>query len=368
MTRSGGDALRRELLQLRKQQADAARREALLASAETAGRLGTWELRPGGQLTWSDNLYRLYGYEPGDVAPSPDVVFALTHPRDRPRVERTVKILLETGAVAGPLEYRVCLPGLGVRHLRATLALTERRSGRPERLIGSVFDFTEQRTAERAIATHLAVAESLARWTAFDEGAERLLRNLAAAIEIEAGLLWVVREDRLYLRAAWCSPAVAVGAFGSATACGELTARAFRGARPVIAASPAPRDSAGSELRTVVAFPATADGEALAVLEFCSLEEAPLPDGLERSLAGVGAEIGRFLRGRRGDFGVTRLTPREREVLGLAACGVTARGIAEQLTVAPATVKTHLEHIYAKLHVGDRAAAVAAALRLGLID
>jgi ATP/maltotriose-dependent transcriptional regulator MalT len=121
-------------------------------------------------------------------------------------------------------------------------------------------------------------------------------------------------------------------------------------------------------LRSVVAFPASAGGEALAVLELWSLDEPPLPEGLERSLAGVGAEIGRFLGGRRGDLGATCLTPREREVLGLAACGATARCIAERLTVAPATVKTHLEHIYAKLEVGDRAAAVATALRLGLID
>jgi DNA-binding CsgD family transcriptional regulator len=319
-------------------------------------------------LTWSDNLYRLYGYEPGDIAPSPAVVFALTHPGDRPRVEGTVKILLETGALAGPLEYRLCLPDLGIRYYRATLALTERRRGRPERMIGSVFDFTEQRTAERAIATHLAVAESLAEWRAFDQGAQRLLRNLAIAIGAEAGVLWAVRDDRLHLRAVWCSPAVAEGAFDSATACGGLTARALRDTRPVVAAPPGARDATERGLRSVVAFPASAGGEALAVLELWSLDEPPLPEGLERSLAGVGAEIGRFLGGRRGDLGATCLTPREREVLGLAACGATARCIAERLTVAPATVKTHLEHIYAKLEVGDRAAAVATALRLGLID
>ncbi|MEA2285186.1 MAG: two-component system, NarL family, nitrate/nitrite response regulator NarL, partial [Solirubrobacteraceae bacterium] len=42
--------------------------------------------------------------------------------------------------------------------------------------------------------------------------------------------------------------------------------------------------------------------------------------------------------------------------------------IAEQLFLSPATVKTHFEHIYEKLGVGDRAAAVAQALRTGLID
>jgi DNA-binding CsgD family transcriptional regulator len=65
--------------------------------------------------------------------------------------------------------------------------------------------------------------------------------------------------------------------------------------------------------------------------------------------------------------GAPRLTPRELEVLQLAADGGTTRAMAESLVLSPATVKTHLEHAYEKLGVRDRAAAVAEALRLRLI-
>jgi len=61
------------------------------------------------------------------------------------------------------------------------------------------------------------------------------------------------------------------------------------------------------------------------------------------------------------------LTPREVEVLELTAKGNSHREIARTLLVSPATVRTHFEHIYAKLGVHDRAAAVAQAMRLGLI-
>ena len=54
-------------------------------------------------------------------------------------------------------------------------------------------------------------------------------------------------------------------------------------------------------------------------------------------------------------------------MLTLAAEGFSGPQIAEQLFVSPSTVKTHLEHIYDKLGVGDRAAAVATALRTGLV-
>jgi DNA-binding CsgD family transcriptional regulator len=62
------------------------------------------------------------------------------------------------------------------------------------------------------------------------------------------------------------------------------------------------------------------------------------------------------------------LTPRETEVLQLASHGLTYSAIAEQLGVSGATIKTHLENAYPKLGVTDKAAAVAASLRHGLIE
>lgn len=62
------------------------------------------------------------------------------------------------------------------------------------------------------------------------------------------------------------------------------------------------------------------------------------------------------------------LTPREREVLTLTAAGVSAPEIGRRLFLSPATVKTHLQRTYEKLGVDDRAAAVAEAIRRGLIS
>ena len=61
------------------------------------------------------------------------------------------------------------------------------------------------------------------------------------------------------------------------------------------------------------------------------------------------------------------LSDRELEVLRLIAQGETNRGAAAHLFISEATVKTHLLHIYAKLDVNDRAAAVAVAYDRGLL-
>lgn len=58
---------------------------------------------------------------------------------------------------------------------------------------------------------------------------------------------------------------------------------------------------------------------------------------------------------------------RELEVLGLVARGLTNRETAERLFISEATVKTHLLHIYAKLGVSHRTAAVTTAIDRGLL-
>jgi two-component system nitrate/nitrite response regulator NarL len=64
----------------------------------------------------------------------------------------------------------------------------------------------------------------------------------------------------------------------------------------------------------------------------------------------------------------TKLTERENEVLRLVADGLSAPEVASRLFVEPSTIKSHLQNIYEKLGVSERAAAVAEAMRRGLLE
>ena len=134
----------------------------------------------------------------------------------------------------------------------------------------------------------------------------------------------------------------------------------------------APRDRAAAlrqaGIETALVVPAVFEHETLAVLEFLSVEPVELTDRLSRALYGIGHEIGHFLAGRRGELVGSALSPRAVEVLQLAARGCSAEAISGQLGVSTATIKRHFERAYMQLGVSDRAAAVAEAMRRGLIS
>jgi len=62
------------------------------------------------------------------------------------------------------------------------------------------------------------------------------------------------------------------------------------------------------------------------------------------------------------------ISPREREILQLMADGLTAPQMGRHLHLSTGTVKTHMLHVYEKLEVSERAAAVAQAMRRGLLE
>jgi DNA-binding NarL/FixJ family response regulator len=82
-----------------------------------------------------------------------------------------------------------------------------------------------------------------------------------------------------------------------------------------------------------------------------------------------GRLAGKLLTGvrQRGEPRGPALSPREVEVLRLAADGLTNAAIGRGLHISATTVKTHLMRVYEKLGVGDRTAAVSQALRRGLL-
>ena len=358
----------------------------LLETAEDLAGFGTWSMSlANGEVKWSRGMYRILGQSPTAAPPTFARLIDAIHPDDRARVRRAIE-----HAVADPgdvpvkgmlLEYRVVRPDGAVRIVRGCARMV--RDDRGWRWFGVEQDVTDQRLSERELRAYYAVSQALREWESFEEGVVDLLRRMVTALEFSSAAMWSWDDanQELVCRAVYAAPDIEATEWEAVTKSltfrpGEgLAGKAWVTGEPIVSPDvqrdpdfrrPGVASEAG--IGSALVFPAKSNGEAVAVLAFYSMERRDSSERLVRTLSGIASSLGRFLYRRRGQLQPSPLSARELEVLGLAAEGLSGPQIAERLIVSPSTIKTHFENIYEKLGIGDRAGAVAYALRIGLIS
>ncbi|MBP3127582.1 sensor domain-containing diguanylate cyclase [Thalassospira sp. ER-Se-21-Dark] len=125
-------------------------------------RIGTWDWRVDtDELYWSDAIYGMFGYKPGEVTPTYSLFCDAVHPEDRERVRQGELRCIETGENHDE-EYRVVWPDGTIRWLRETGNVTKDENGETVKMMGVVRDITEER-AEADQIRELAFHDSLTR-------------------------------------------------------------------------------------------------------------------------------------------------------------------------------------------------------------
>jgi PAS domain S-box-containing protein len=122
-----------------------ARAHASLKEAQEVAHIGSWEWDiPENQVTWSDELYRLWGLEPGSDAITYERYLESIHPDDRELARRTIE-----GAYAGgtpfAFDHRVTLPDGRLRWIHGSGRVIADETGAPTRMLGTAQDITERR-------------------------------------------------------------------------------------------------------------------------------------------------------------------------------------------------------------------------------
>ena len=143
-----------------------AERSRQLAEAQRLARVGGWEWNlETNQGLWSDELWRIFGFDPSDGHPDPETLVRAIHPDDQIRMRHGFGIALQSKAGLAE-EFRVIRSDGRLSYLKVRAELKYNESGRPVRLIGSTQDITEQKQAEQAVSA----AEE--RWSFALEGAD----------------------------------------------------------------------------------------------------------------------------------------------------------------------------------------------------
>ncbi|HEX8856871.1 MAG TPA: PAS domain-containing protein [Thermoleophilaceae bacterium] len=136
-------------------------REAQLSTAQEMAELGTWEWDVlTNEVTWTEQLYRIYGLEPGEFGASYEAYMERVHPADREHVAARINAALQTLEPFSFLE-RIVRPSGEVRTLQSRGRVVVDENGAAVRLIGVCQDVTRQvQDAERLRETAERLAEA----------------------------------------------------------------------------------------------------------------------------------------------------------------------------------------------------------------
>jgi PAS domain S-box-containing protein len=128
---------------------DLAEQRQLLLEAEQHADMGSWcmDLRTG-RIRWSNGLYRILGYEPDAVVPSQAAFRARLRPEDRLALEQSYAAMV-SGELPIASEFQVVWPGGEVRVVRSRGKVERDAAGQPAKVIGVLFDVTQELEVER---------------------------------------------------------------------------------------------------------------------------------------------------------------------------------------------------------------------------
>ena len=132
----------------------------LLAMTESVSRTGGWlrELDTG-RTHWTDEHFRILGYEPGEVTPGLDIFMSHVHEADVERVNATRQAALEDGEAEYAVEYRFHRPDGALRSGLSMGRVEYGPDGAPRRMYGIFRDITDRKAAEEALTRSRAERE-----------------------------------------------------------------------------------------------------------------------------------------------------------------------------------------------------------------
>ena len=130
-----------------------------LKEAQRLAHVGNWELDAAtGTVTWSEELFRIFGLQPAAFAPTVAEQVALIHPEDLELWGTLVQRGLQAGTPFD-FDFRICRPDDTLRHLNALGCAETDASGKVLKLFGTALDITDRKAAEAALRQAAAELE-----------------------------------------------------------------------------------------------------------------------------------------------------------------------------------------------------------------
>jgi PAS domain S-box-containing protein len=126
--------------------------EGLLKRAQEIAHLGSWELDlRKKELTWSDEVYRIFGFEPRQFVATYELFLAAVHPEDRHKVDAAYTGSLRDHQDRYEIEHRIVRPNGEIRQVHEKCEHQSNSSGEIIRSVGMIHDITEKKQTEEEL-------------------------------------------------------------------------------------------------------------------------------------------------------------------------------------------------------------------------
>ena len=128
------------------------KREAYLAESQRLAHTGSWALDGTTREAryWSEEMFRIFGFDPQQGFPERDQWLQRIHPEDRDKVKRQASNRMFVQKVDSDIEYRIVLPDGTVKHIHGLAHPTLGPNEELIEVVGTVVDITERKHAEEA--------------------------------------------------------------------------------------------------------------------------------------------------------------------------------------------------------------------------
>ena len=154
-------AIMRDISESKKAKEELKKSEQMLLQAQEIAHLGSWEMDIfTSECIWSDELFRICGFEPGAFSPNFHISMSLIHIEDRESFINDVQNAIDTTGKC-EIEKRIVRPDGRIRYVLIQGEIIYDNSGKPHKFAGSFLDITDRKMAEEELKNAKEKAEKL---------------------------------------------------------------------------------------------------------------------------------------------------------------------------------------------------------------
>src|SRR2546423_2192879 len=145
------------------------RSEGFLAEGQRISHTGTWSWNvSSGEVTWSEEHFRIFGFDPEKTEPSFQLFLQTVHPEDRSFIERGLNEAIREKR-GFDMEFRIALEDGSIKHVQGVGRPPAGESGEVDRYIGTTVDITERKRGETLFSGEKRLLEMIATGVALEE-------------------------------------------------------------------------------------------------------------------------------------------------------------------------------------------------------